>query len=95
MQTIENQTFSNQRIELDDTQFVGCTFDGCVLIYSGTGGTSLSDCTIHNTGFGFEGGAAKTLELLSAMYRGGFEELVNATIEGIRTGKPPASTAQA
>ena len=95
MQTIENQTFSNQRIELDDTQFNNCTFDGCVLIYSGTGGTSLSGCTIHNTGFGFEGSAAKTLELLSAMYRGGFQELVDATIEGIRTGKPPASGAQA
>lgn len=92
MQEIENQTFTRERIEIDDKQFTNCTFDSCILIYSGAGGTALNGCHLNDTGFAFEGGAAKTLELLTAMHRGGFRELVDATIAGIR-GEPPAPAA--
>ncbi|WP_309570409.1 hypothetical protein [Deinococcus sp.] len=95
MQAIENQTFTKQRIEIDDTQFTNCTFDGCILIYSGTGGTALNGCHLNDTGFAFEGSAAKTLELLTAMYQGGFRELVEATIAGIRGEQPAPAAPQA
>jgi hypothetical protein len=95
MQTIQNQTFTKQRIEIDDTQFTNCTFDECLLIYSGTGGTALNGCHLNNTGFAFEGSAAKTIELLTAMHRGGFRELVEATIAGIRGEQPTPAAPQA
>ncbi|GHF39690.1 hypothetical protein HNQ07_001709 [Deinococcus metalli] len=95
MQVIEQQTFTKQRIELDDKQFRNCTFDDCLLIYSGTGGTALNGCHLNNTGFAFEGSAAKTIELLTAMHRGGFRELVEATIAGIRGEPSTPATPQA
>lgn len=95
MKVIENQTFTKKRIEIDDTQFTGCTFNGCVLVYSGTGGTAMNGCHLNETGFEFEGGAAKTIELLTAMHRGGFRELVEATIAGIRGEQPTPAAPQA
>lgn len=95
MQVIENQTFTKERVAIDGKQFTNCTFDGCVLTYSGTDGTALNGCHLNNTGFAFEGSAAKTIELLTAMHRGGFRELVEATIAGIRGEQPAPAAPQA
>lgn len=84
MQTIENQTFTGKRIPLDGTQFVNCTFEKCVLVFRGEDGTAMQGCQIHETGFVFEGSAAKTIELMAAMHQGGFQEMVEATIATIR-----------
>lgn len=94
MQMIENQTFTRQRVAIDGKQFTNCTFDGCVLTYSGTDGTGLNDCHLNNTSFAFEGSAARTIELLTSMHLGGFRELVETTIAGIR-GEQPATAPQA
>ncbi len=94
MQTIENQTFTKKRIELDGTQFQNCTFVECLLVYKGTDGTAMNGCQLDNTGFAFEGNAAKTIELLAAMHKGGFAELVEATIATIRGEDVPQPGAQ-
>ena len=73
---VENQTFQGQTIDLDYHEFVGCKFRDCVMIYHGSGKFDVRGCSFDNPRFKFADAAQKTLGVLAAMYRGGFQQLV-------------------
>lgn len=80
------QTFSDQRIELDGRLFVRCTFVRCILVYSGGDGGGISGCTINNCVWKLEGAAANTVGFMAAMYHSGEsgKDLIEGTIKNIR-----------
>jgi hypothetical protein len=64
-----NFIFLNERIELDGRTFRGCTFEGCVLVYSGKAPFGMIDCALNDCDWSFEGSAGLTLDLMAALYR--------------------------
>ena len=87
----EKQSFSNQEINLDGNEFLGCKFNKCKVVYQGFQKVALSNCAFSNCSFSFAGAAANTILFMTNMYSGGFEDLIEATLNNIRknvTGGP-------
>lgn len=82
------ETFTDETVELDGADFVGCTFEGCELVYRGgeiprrVEGNTFRDCRWR-----FEGAAGRTVRFMAALYRGlddlG-EQIVERTFDEIR-----------
>jgi hypothetical protein len=85
MQILENQTFTDQVVSIDDKSFINCIFTRCTLLYSG-GELNWYDTQWINCTFNFGGCAARTAELL---HRFGQSP---ATPIGIDYGTPPSSS---
>jgi hypothetical protein len=85
--TIENSEFSGVTIDVDDRKYLNCNFINCTLRYSGGIPPTFIGCTLDETGFSFSGAAGNTIELLRAMYHGGFKIVANAAIQHIQTPK--------
>jgi hypothetical protein len=64
-----NFVFVNERIELDGKTFRGCTFEGCILVYTAKAPFGIIDSALNDCEWSFEGSAALTLDLLAALYR--------------------------
>lgn len=87
METVENQTFQNERVILDGRKFVHCTFTGCTLVYTGTDSLGLDGCTMNSCRWSFEGPAGNTLEFMRAIYHhlgDAGRQIVETTFENIR-----------
>jgi hypothetical protein len=80
-----NQTFENLAISLDGGSFYGCTFNKCRLQFSGLlpvhleGGNKFENCKWE-----FAGPASTTIGLMSALYKAGARDLIEATLRVIR-----------
>lgn len=83
----KNQSFKNSAVELDDNQFFGCTFQKCKLIYRGGKPPSIADCSFTEISIAFEDYAQNTLVFMTALYHGGFSEIIEATFNNIRGNK--------
>lgn len=92
METIEGQTFENQRVVLDGVQYNGCTFKNCSLIILG-GEFGLANNTITRCFWKFEGAAANTLKILQMLHAGGVSDVVEMVVADI-LGKAPAGTTE-
>lgn len=79
-----HKKFSDIRVVLDGSTFVGCTFERCVLIYSGALPTSLNNNKFSDCSWEFDGAAQNTLGFMAALYSGGGRELIEKTFENIR-----------
>lgn len=86
------QTFKNLRISLDGSIFKGCTFEACVLIFSG-----LLPISLENNSFDtacrweLRGPARETVMFMHALYRAGGKDLIEGIFNSIRSdGRPPA-----
>lgn len=66
-----DQTFTNERIDLDGKSFHRCTFDNCELIFSGDRPPTFSDNRFVNTSFVLTEHAVRTVYLLSNIYHAG------------------------
>jgi len=90
---IRDQSFTDQRIELDGKLFVRCTFVRCILVYAGGDGGGISGCTINNCVWKFERAAANTIGFMAAMYHSGEggRDLIEGTIKNIRSEHLPTS----
>jgi hypothetical protein len=89
IKNIKNR-YKDVRVILDNNEFIGCTFEGCTMEYSGTGAVSLVECSFTNVSWVFSGGAEKTLVFLNALYHGmgeGGRKLVESTFDNIRNAK--------
>lgn len=75
MNVTTNQTLSDQEITLDYHKYVGCTFDGCVIIYHGDGPTAADDCQFKDCRFDFRNSASSTFNTLRSFFHGGLEEV--------------------
>jgi len=81
-----DQTFRDQRVELTDSRFHGCTFVNCELVFRGDPSPTFQDNEFIDSVFVFKGVAIRTLYFLSNMFHAGKggEEIVERTFEDIR-----------
>ena len=67
----KNQTFKDQRVELDGKTFHDCEFTNCELVFSGDRPPTFSDNRYIDTVFVMTGHATRTMYLLSNIYHAG------------------------
>jgi hypothetical protein len=78
------QNFSRTRIALDGCSFDECRFEHCHFVFNGYMGVTLTGCTFEGCTWEFAGPAANTITFMTALYGGGSQELIEATIRKIR-----------
>ncbi|MDZ7685786.1 MAG: hypothetical protein U5O39_12910 [Gammaproteobacteria bacterium] len=95
-----NESFGDERVDLDGKSFHNCEFRNCELVFSGDRPPTFSDNRFVDCVFVLTGAATRTLYLLSNIYHAGeggqevveniFSELRDAEIHGheIRTKVP-------
>ena len=82
----EGAAFSNETVVLDGNDYRNCTFVDCVIVFRGTAAVSLNGVTTNNCRWTFEGAAGLTVKFMTALYQGGFSEMIEMTIDNIRRG---------
>lgn len=70
METYEGREFRNQRIELDDCNFINCIFQECELVYRGTGVVGMTGTGAIKCNWIFDGAAGMTMKFVRDAYRG-------------------------
>ncbi|MFB6272011.1 MAG: hypothetical protein ABEL51_03850 [Salinibacter sp.] len=83
---VMGQRFSSERIVLDSKHFENCTFDTCTLVYRGGTPPNFVRCDFAAPRFVFEGAAKSTVQLMSAIYNGIDERIIEKTFDEIRNG---------
>ncbi len=81
-----NTVFLDERIDLDGRAFIGCAFQRCTLVFSGTAPFTLVGSALSECEWSFEGPAFLTLDFLRALHRNGDDgsrEVVRQVIEGL------------
>jgi hypothetical protein len=79
-----DQVFTGVNIYLDGKSFYRCRFNQCTIIISGMIGCTLVDPQFIDCRWSVTGPAQTTFELLSALYKAGATDLVEATFNQIR-----------
>lgn len=90
----KNKTYHGMTIQLDGATFIGCTFDHCVLVFSGVLGAQLHQNAFLECKFEFSGPAATTLGFMAALYKDGVQDVIEKTFDNIRNTsvhQPPVS----
>ncbi|MCS3754188.1 DUF5067 domain-containing protein [Salinibacter ruber] len=87
---VVGQSFSSERVVLDGTHFEDCTFDTCTLVYGGGRPPHFVRCDFAAPRFVFEDAAQNTIQLMSAIYNGIDERIIEKTFDEIRKGFGPA-----
>jgi hypothetical protein len=82
----ENQTFVGLRVFLDGCSFKRCIFERCTIVFSGLMGAELEGNSFSECQWEFTGPAQNTLMMMSALYSGGGQQLIEATLDKIRNG---------
>ncbi len=80
----EKKHFVNSNVVLDGSEFIDCTFNKVSLIYRGGEPPTITGCEFAETQFIFEGCASKTIAFMTALYHGGFQPIIEGTIQNIR-----------
>ncbi len=85
----DNETFTDERIELHGKFFHNCTFRNCELVFDGDRPPTFKDNQFIDTVFVFTGAATRTLYLLSNIYHAGEggREVIETTFADIRAHK--------
>ena len=87
---VVGRSFSSERVVLDGTHFEDCTFDTCTLVYGGGRPPHFVRCDFAAPRFVFEDAAQNTIQLMSAIYGGIDERIIEKTFDEIRKGFGPA-----
>ncbi len=91
--TATAKTFVGERIILDGHTYDGCTFERCELVFNGAAATTLTNNSIIDCTWRFEGSAALTLAFLRALVEGGAAEMVSNTL-GLGAQEPSGQSAE-
>jgi hypothetical protein len=83
-----DQTFADAVVYLDGNSFYRCKFERCTIVINGLIGCTLADPQFIDCKWTVNGPAQNTLGLLSALYKAGAKDLVEATFAEIRGDKP-------
>ena len=80
----KGQKYSDVTVYLDGSSFYDCTFERCTVVFS-----SVLPMTLHNPRFidckwQATGPAEQTINFMSALYKVGARELIDATFRTIR-----------
>lgn len=81
---VTNKTFTQDRITLDGFTYKDCTFDRCLLIYSGYQSTTLIKVNMINCSFIFEGPAHNTFNFLKMMHNSSAKEQIENLLNMIK-----------
>lgn len=87
METVENQVFRDQSVEVDGKQFRKCTFRNARLSYAGGALPAFIDCKFSNVSLEFTQGAANTIAFLSGLKGRGFDNAIGQLTSAIREHK--------
>jgi len=87
--------FHGRTVILDGGAFRDCSFEACRIVYCGGELPVLQGCRFANCGWAFSEAAANTLTMLTALHQGGFEGVVEPTLEAIRSGALAAGPSSA
>ncbi|NDJ59786.1 MAG: hypothetical protein GYB67_01605 [Chloroflexi bacterium] len=68
METIENQTFENEEVMVDNRAFLGCTFRRVTLVFASVGLPYFENCNFDTVALAFEGNARNTMHFLSGLF---------------------------
>jgi hypothetical protein len=79
-----DQVFSDAQIYLDGASFYRCKFNRCTIVINGLVGCTLVDPQFIDCKWVVAGPAQITFELMSALYRVGATDLIEATFDQIR-----------
>jgi hypothetical protein len=80
----EDAAFDDTTVEVDGNRYARCVFRNCTLSYNGGEIPQLLQNEFHSCKWEFNEAAQRTLVFLSALYRGGFEKLIEATFDNVR-----------
>ncbi|WP_263786228.1 DUF5067 domain-containing protein [Salinibacter grassmerensis] len=83
---VVGQSFASERVVLDGKRFEDCTFDTCTLVYGGGSPPHFVRCDFAAPRFVFEDAAQNTIQLMSAIYDGIDERIIEKTFDEIRKG---------
>jgi hypothetical protein len=86
-----DKKFTDQALELDGNEFIGCTFVRCQLIYAGGPLPRFDSCSFDASPFNFHKGAGNALHFLRDLYHAGLSQNVEALFEHIRKNPPPSA----
>lgn len=83
---LANQLIDDGRtIDIDDGEFIGCTFRRCTLRYSGAPKVNFASCSFEDGAlWQFAGPAANALQILAKIYAMGATKLIEATFAEIK-----------
>lgn len=74
MTEVRGRTFTDEAmVDVDDTEFVDCTFESATLRYSGGEHPQFENCTVAEAGWYFTGPALRTIQLLQQINNTGGE----------------------
>ena len=79
-----DQIFTEAQIYLDGASFYRCRFYRCTIVINGFLGCTLVDPQFIDCKWVVAGPAQNTFELMSALYKAGATELLEATFDSIR-----------
>jgi len=80
------ESYSSERVVLDGKHFEDCSFDTCTLVYRGGVPPNFVRCDFAAPRFVFEEAAPSTIQLMSAIYNGIDERIIERTFDEIRKG---------
>lgn len=83
---VQEQNFVGDRVLIDGKHFTDCAFDSCTLVYQGGVPPHFVRCNFAAPRFVFEGAAQNTVQLMSAIYNGIDERIIEKTFDEIRKG---------
>jgi len=83
---VRDREFSGERVVLDGKHFEDCAFDTCQLVYRGGTPPNFVRCDFAAPRFVFQEAAQDTVQLMSAIYNGIDERIIEKTFDEIRSG---------
>jgi hypothetical protein len=90
----QNQTFNDITIYIDGSTYMGCTFQRCIMVFSGVLPVHIVGNKFIQCKWEFAGPAANTVGFLTSLYAGGARDLVEQIFDAVRknaTGQRRAS----
>lgn len=66
----EGEDFVQEEVELGGNKFLDCTFEDCRLLYDGSPGVRIEDCSFEETRLELTDEAGNTLSFLQNLYHG-------------------------
>jgi hypothetical protein len=82
---IENKSFHKETIVVDGNEYTGCQFQECALVYQGGTVPRFSSNKFESCHWIFDAAAARTVAFMQSLHAGGFESVIEQTLQGIRT----------
>lgn len=85
-----NKKFKDTIIDIDNSEFIECTFNNCLIRYSGAGMVTMVGCNFNECRWEMTGASGATVQFLKSLYsdgEGNIKKLVLDLIYQITNGE--------